>query len=173
MTALQSKRSLNALLYLLPDVVLTFFTAILALLILGTAKLVWSIPKPLMISLGAIFLACCAVYWLLGRKIKNAIAISDMLKRAVILLSSWAFLATLFLGGIYRIDRAGWLWSQVTGYDVTLAEDHANQILKAQASSSKAIPIFSWIHRMPAGWSCPGAIMNLEKPLLSPKALRW
>lgn len=142
MTALESKPSLNALLYSLLDVVLMFFTAILALLILGAAKLVWSIPKPLMISLGAIFLACCAVYWLLGRKIKSAIAISDMVKRAVILLASWAFLATLFLGGIYRIDRAGWLWSQVTGYDVTLAEDHANHILESPGKFVQSHPDF-------------------------------
>jgi hypothetical protein len=142
MTALESKPSLSALRYLLLDVVLMFFTAIWALLILGAAKLVWSIPKPLMVSLGAIFLICCAVYWLLGRKSKNAIAISNVVKRAVILLSFWAFLATLFLGGIYRIDRGGWLWSQVTGYDVTLAEDHANQILESPGKFVQNHPDF-------------------------------
>lgn len=133
MTTLESKPGINSLLYLLPDVAMTFFTAMLASLILVTAKLVWSIPRPLMISLGAIFLVCCAVYWLLGRKIKNAMAIPSLVKRAGILLASWAFLATLLLGGIYRVDRAGWLWSQVTGYDVTLAEDHASQILHSAA----------------------------------------
>jgi hypothetical protein len=142
MTTLESKPSLTALFYDLQDPVLMVFTAILAILILGAAKLVWSIPKPLMISMGLLFLPCCAVYWLLGRKIKHAIAISDVVKRAVILLSSWAFLATLFLGGIYRIDRAGWLWSQVTGYDVTLAENHSNHILESPREFVRSHPDF-------------------------------
>jgi hypothetical protein len=49
---------------------------------------------------------------------------------------------SLFLGAVYFIDRGGWLWFRVTGYDVTLAEDYQQAVDISPAEFVAAHPQF-------------------------------
>jgi hypothetical protein len=133
---------LKARLYLRFNLVLVLAASAMALPILAAAKVVWSLPKPLLLVLGGIFVICSAPYaWLAGR-LRNPVSFSTLYKHAITLLGTWALVAALFLGAIYRLDRAGWLWTQVTGYNVTLPEDYSDRIFLTLERFVQRYPFF-------------------------------
>ena len=114
----------------------------IALAILAAAKVAWSLPKPLLLVLGGIFAICCGLYVWFAARIRNPVSFSTLYKYALTLLGTWALVAALFLGGIYRLDSAGWLWTQVTGYNVTLPEDYSDHIFLTTERFVQRYPFF-------------------------------
>jgi len=93
------------------------------LLILGTANHVLKLPKPLLIVSGAFFLTSTAIVWFVGRRAKwhpAAMIASTFF--------TWLPVTLFFLWWLYHWDRAGWLWSTISGYDATLAEDFSGAV---------------------------------------------
>jgi hypothetical protein len=97
-------------------------------LVLVAAHWVGKIPKPLIVVVGATFGICSAVFWGVRRKTQNGAPPAIVYKQVTQLLLAWILTTTLLLGSVYYIDRAGWLWLRLTGYDVTLAEDLSNRV---------------------------------------------
>lgn len=93
------------------------------LLLLVVAKLVWGIPKPLLMTASVSFLGWSVVFWSLYRSAKGTIY-----SRIAILLLAWLSSTALALGVVHRIDRAGWVWFQLTGYDLAVAEDLRDRV---------------------------------------------
>ncbi len=94
-----------------------FFINFLVLFIIATAKLLLNANDKLLLAAGIIYLFCFLSFFLLSLIFrKPSLFISAYLPL------SWLFLMILFFGGVYKIDRAGWNWFRLTGYDVTWSE---------------------------------------------------
>jgi hypothetical protein len=106
-----------------PQLILAAVTVAIVLLILLVAQVFLGMPKPLFFLFGGTFLAWTAVYWLLSRRAQKT-----PLKNLTRWLLSWIAAIALFLGVVFFVDRGGWLWFRVTGYDVTLAEERQKQV---------------------------------------------
>lgn len=114
----------------------TFTLAVPALLVL--IRLGCKIPKPLVGFLAGTWFACCvalAVLLCTGRK-------ATPTKWGLTILG-WIVSSSLLLGTVYRIDRAGWLWFCLTGYEVTLPEDFPDGESLSIAEFLRAYPAFS------------------------------
>ena len=108
------------------------------LLVLGAARLVGGIPKQLLVVTGVIFLVWSAALWGLNRRTAQSAA-----RQISQLLLAWIATTAVLLGAVYHFDRAGWLWLQLTGYDVTLAEDLADRVDLSIAEFIDRHPFFS------------------------------
>ncbi len=119
-------------------------------LVLLVAQVVFDVPKELVLLLGGTFLAWTAVYWLLSRRTRTT-----PLRHLARWLLPWGAAIVLLLGTVYVVDRAGWLWFRLTGYDVTLAENAQDQIAVAPEAFVAANPQFELDAdgglRLPAG----------------------
>ena len=87
------------------------------------ANLVGDVPKPLVILLGGTFLVWTAVYWLLNRTSSPSAR-----QQATHWVLSWVVGMMILLGVVYQIDRAGWIWTSITGYDTVIAEHNEEGI---------------------------------------------
>lgn len=105
-----------------PQYVLLAVPILVVFLILLLAQVVFDVPKPLLLLLGGTFLLWTAVFWYFNRRPETT-----TLKYLARWFLPWIGGLLLFLGAIYFIDRAGWLWFRVTGYNVTLPEDFQGQ----------------------------------------------
>lgn len=164
----ESKTLLKTRLYANLDWILIFATTALALSSLGLAKLVWSIPKPLLLVVGGIFLITSGLYWWLGRKIFRPTSFSDIPIQLIIVLLAWVFLSGFFLGGVYRLDKAGWLWTQITGYNVTLPQDLSGQIFLPAESFVQNYPIFKLDPDDSARLILPKGVYEFEESVVIP-----
>ena len=105
------------------QIILTAVITAIVLFILLVAQVFFDMPKSLLFLLGGTFLVWTAVYWFLSRRTQKT-----PLKYLAYWLLSWAAAITLFLGAVFFIDRGGWMWFRVTGYDVTLAENYQQEV---------------------------------------------
>lgn len=94
------------------------FTTLLVCLTLFLLRLVVHLPRQSLLLLTGSFFLIAIPFWMArwGRSVGRA-------QIAQVLLL-WSLLTGVFLFGVYRVDRAGWNWFRLTGYDVTLAEHH-------------------------------------------------
>ena len=106
-----------------PWLTLAATTTVIVLAILLTAQVFFDMPKSLFFLLSGTFLLWTAVYWLFSRRVYKTPA-----KHLARWLLPWMGAVALFLAAVFFIDRGGWLWYQVTGYDVTLAEDYQDKV---------------------------------------------
>jgi len=86
-------------------------------------RVVYSVPKPLLAVAAAMFVSCSIVFWLARRWISGAV-LAQMLR----LVLAWVAVSALLFGTAFWVDRAGWIWFRMTGYNVTLSEDHSNRV---------------------------------------------
>ncbi|MFQ6113384.1 MAG: right-handed parallel beta-helix repeat-containing protein [bacterium] len=100
------------------NLILAISVNLTVIIILAAVRSVWKIPKPLLLVIGIIFLACSVVISILNRK-------GNMTARQLFirLPLAWIIASGLVLGTVHHFDRAGWLWFKMTGYNVALAED--------------------------------------------------
>lgn len=98
------------------------------LFLIAAVRLIWRTPKTItLVAIGS-FLLVSAVYWLLEPRLGARWRERGAPFHMGLLLASWTLPLAVFLGGVYTIDRAGWLWYQVTGYDTVLAQDLSNLV---------------------------------------------
>lgn len=98
----------------------------LSVVVLGTlagVRILFSVPKPLLIAIAAVFFCCVLVFWFVRSRF-TGIALAQMLR----LVLSWVTVSALFFGTAFWVDGAGWIWFRLTGYNVTLAEDYSSQV---------------------------------------------
>lgn len=90
---------------------------------------------PLVMTAGVSFLGWSVVFWRLHRSAKETIY-----SRVTILLLAWLSSTALALGMVYRTDRGGWVWFQLTGYDLAVAEDLRDRV---------DLPIMAFLNQNP------------------------
>ncbi|MDX1412851.1 MAG: right-handed parallel beta-helix repeat-containing protein [Candidatus Promineifilaceae bacterium] len=120
-----------------PQWVLAAFITLTILFILLIAQVFLGMPKELLIVLGGTFLLWTVVYWFISRQ-KTLTPMKHIMRW----LLPWMAVMFLFLGAVYYVDRAGWLWFRVTGYDVTLAENLSADVTISPAEFVTAHPQF-------------------------------
>jgi hypothetical protein len=110
----------------------------LALILMAALKWFWRVPKSLLISVSLIFCICAIFYGLLGHLLFKTN--SNSIKQTILLFSTWVLISGSLLGTIYRLDRAGWLWYKLTGYDISWKENYSDLV---------DLPIDDFVNRHP------------------------
>ncbi|MGB3713966.1 MAG: right-handed parallel beta-helix repeat-containing protein, partial [Candidatus Promineifilaceae bacterium] len=109
---------------------------------LVAGKLVLRVPGRLLLVIGSVFLILTVTLaWVAARK-ERQITPADSIRWIAILVLTSIVTLGLLLGAVYRIDDAGWLWFQLTGYDVTLAEDYPDRVDLPIAAFVEQNPFF-------------------------------
>ena len=102
------------------------------------AKITLDLPRRLLEVGAGSFLVWSAAFWVMARRSARPAS-----GKIALLLLPWIAITGLSLAVVYRLDRAGWLWSALTGYEVTLAEDLSDQIGISPVEFAARHPFFS------------------------------
>lgn len=98
-------------------------TGLLVLATLFGVREVLGTPKPLVITLALTFLTWCIAQQLWPRRGE-----CSTVRCIVQLLLPWALISSALLVGVYRVDRAGWIWYQLSGFNEAIAEERSTDI---------------------------------------------
>ncbi len=96
---------------------------VLVLAILAGLRLLLGVPKPLLVVAAGVLAACTAVFWVMRRRM-TGVALTQMFG----LVMAWVSVSALLFGTAFWVDRAGWMWYQLTGYNITLSEDYMDRV---------------------------------------------
>jgi hypothetical protein len=126
-----------------PVLMVVLTTAFLAGSIMVAAKLIWRVPTQLLLVAGIILFFALAGFWIARRGKRRGLTMAAGFRQAAVLLTIWIVGTGIFLGVVFRLDRGGWLWFQVSGYDTVLAEEYSEEVDKPLAQFLEEHPIFS------------------------------
>ncbi len=112
-------------------------TTVWVSLILISLQLIWKFPKPLFFFIIGTFLFLSGFYWYVMR---DSGASASQKSYQLILI--WIITTCLILTVVYKIDRAGWNWQRLTGYNYTLAERHFDLVDASSALFLQRYPFF-------------------------------
>ena len=118
-------------------------TGFIAGLIMVASKLIWDVPIQSLLVGGIFLLLSLLGYWIVRRGKHGSPTRSAGPWHVVAILTIWFLATVLFLGAIYRIDRAGWLWFRVSGYDTVIAEDYSEDVDRPLPQFLEDHPIFT------------------------------
>ena len=92
-------------------------TAVIVLAVLLASRKLLHVPRPMILTLGLCFLSWLVVYCVL--RVGRAVSVT---RGGAYLLAPWTAMSLLILGGVYYLDRGGWLWYTVSGFNGAIAE---------------------------------------------------
>jgi hypothetical protein len=144
-------------------------TTLSVFLLLAAASWVWKIPRPLLVFVGVTFCVWSFVFWGFRRRTESSTSPASARLQVFQLLLIWVLITVLLLGGVYYIDRAGWLWHQLTGYNVTLAEDLSDLVDMPVADFIDEHPIFVIDSRDATKLILPKGDYELQETIVVPK----
>jgi parallel beta helix pectate lyase-like protein len=113
------------------------WVGIVVVAVLAGLRLLFHIPKPILVTSVAAFLLCAVASARWGRKRQRATV------RVAVLLLAWVALASAFLGATFYVDHGGWIWYRLTGYNVTLPEDLTGGVDTPVGAFLATHPVFS------------------------------
>jgi hypothetical protein len=90
-------------------------------LLLAGLRLTLGVPQPTILVSAGVFAACALLFSAIHARTRRFAT-----GRIVGLLLSWIAISALLFGTAFWLDRAGWIWYQLTGYNITLPEDCSN-----------------------------------------------
>jgi urease beta subunit len=125
------------------------------------------VPMPMLVVCAAIFALCALVFWavnLTSRRVATT--------RIVGLLLSWVSVSALLFGTAFWVDRAGWIWYQLTGYDVTLPENLSQQVDLPVAMFLYANPSFEKMGEHNNAIRLGPGIHTIERTIVVPRGTR-
>ena len=111
---------------------------LIAGVMLVLAKEIYKVPKPLLLFASATFVLSASVFWRLSRARRRPVFVP-----ITAWLLSWVLATAALLVGLYRFDKAGWMWFKVTGYNETLPENYADRVTMTCAEFVAHYPFFS------------------------------
>ncbi len=136
-------------------------------LALAGARLALHVPDPLLAFLGVTFLVWSLVFWSLGPG-RHPGAVH---RRTAAWLGPWLAAAVLALGLVYWVDRAGWLWFRLTGYNTQWPEDLAAAIDLGRADFLARHPAFQADPRDPARILLPSGRHDFGDTVVVPRGV--
>lgn len=139
-------------------------TTVWILLILLSVQLVWKFPKPLFYFYAATFVLLSAIFWYLKR---NSRTCGLLQSYQVVLL--WIIVTSIFLTGVYKVDRAGWNWKRVTGYNVTLPEKHLQLVDAPTAEFLNRYPFFKSAPDDSTHLILPKGVYEIDETIVVPR----
>ncbi len=86
-------------------------------------------------------------------------------------LLSWSLVTAALLVGVYRSDKAGWMWFKLTGYNVTLAENLSDRVKVSAADFVTHYPFFSIEAQDSTKLLLPGGQHKIDETLVIPPGL--
>lgn len=111
---------------------------LMVILMLALVRTLLQIPKPLFLFIILTFVVTSLLFWAFKIKKPNL----GMVQISV-LLFAWIFSTSIILGSVYHIDKAGWNWFQLTGYDVAKSESYHNLVDVSVQEFINRYPYFS------------------------------
>lgn len=130
------------------------------------AHLALGVPKPLALVLSGTFLAWTVAFWSFSRRGQRSVY-----ARVAGWLAPWAIGVATFLAVVYRVDRAGWLWFRLTGYDTTWPEDLADQSSLAAGEFLARHPDFVADPQSPGAARLPPGSYDLWDTVVVPRGV--
>jgi hypothetical protein len=140
------------------------FFAVAVLFVLGATKIVWKLPKPLLIVSGAFFLAWVIVFWFLGGH--RRWSATGMIARTFV---TWLAVTSSFLFWVYHWDRAGWIWSTISGYNHTMSEDYPDAVNLDVNEFVRQHPAFKSDASSPSGLILPAGEYHFDRTTVLPR----
>lgn len=107
-------------------------------LVLVSVQLLWKMPKPLFTYIVAVFLLFSALYWVLKRK-SPKIGLPQIVQLVMI----WIIFTSSSLLAVYYLDKAGWNWYKLTGYNVAMPETHLEEVTLSPREFLQRHAVFS------------------------------
>jgi len=137
---------------------------VIVILTLGAANEIWKIPKPLLIVSGAFFLTWVIVFWFLSRH-RRWSAIGIIVRTVV----TWVAATSSFLFWVYQWDRAGWIWSTISGYNLTMSEDYPDAIHLDVNEFVRQNPDFKIDANKPSALILPAGEYHFDRTTVFPR----
>ncbi|MFV1963889.1 MAG: right-handed parallel beta-helix repeat-containing protein [Pirellulaceae bacterium] len=111
--------------------------ALAAFAVLAALKEIGGVPKPLVITLALCFLVCLPVLGILHRR-KELSAVGYTTR----LLVMWFVVSAALSGSVYQLDRGGWIWYRLSGYNQAIAEQRQEDVHLSPAEFVARNPFF-------------------------------
>ena len=105
---------------------------------LALAWILQLVPTQFLVSIGVTFLTCAAARWVWLRMSQVSVR-NPLLSLTLVWIGSTA----LLLGAAYSLDRSGWLWFQLTGYDIVAAENLLGEVHLSAEAFVRQNPMFT------------------------------
>ncbi len=125
-------------LYLKPNMKVVVSITVWVILGLVSLRTFWKMPIPLFVFINFSFLFVSVIFWTVKINCKKIGAVQ--ITQLVLL---WVFSTSLFLFSVFNIDKAGWLWFKLTGYNLTLSENYVSLIKLSPEEFVNRFQIFS------------------------------
>lgn len=106
--------------------------------LLAALKEIGGVPKPLVITLAVCFLVCFFVFGILHWQ-KELPVVGSTTGLVIV----WLVSSTALLGSVYQLDRGGWIWYRISGYNHAIAELRHDDIRLSPAEFVAQSPFFS------------------------------
>lgn len=117
-------------------------TAVVLLALLGL-RIVAQVPLTFVAVTGLLFLLHSAIFWWIEPQAVGPVSLAAAYRQVGALMLSWFLWMALLFGSLYWIDRAGWLWYQVTGFNTILAEELQDSVNVPVATFVEQNPSFA------------------------------
>ncbi len=143
----------------------------LVLAFLAAARLFLKVPKTFLILIGGIFLFWSVVYWVFINNSKGKMTMAAAGKQIGTLLAACLVTLALLLGSVYSLDRAGWLWYKLTGYEITVGEDLSSQVDLSINDFLNQHPFFTTAVNDPGNLILPKGEYTINKTIVIPRNL--
>lgn len=141
------------------------FLSALALVAL-TARLVWHVPEALLTTLGTSLLLVGLAAWAL-----HGLRRPPLRRWMVWAGLVWPCLVAAFLGAVYRVDRGGWLWFRLTGYERAPQEEMSESMAWSASDFLRHNPMFSLVQGSATDLLLKSAVYDIEETLIIPQGL--
>lgn len=133
-------------------------------LALGGAQQSLGVPTRLVEWAGGAFLAWSVVYWAAwGARGGSVYA------RVAAWLVPWALAIAVVLAVVWQVDRGGWLWYRLTGYNVTIAEALGDRAGLTRADFLRRNPAFAAVPGDPAAVRLPAGEHDFAASVVIPR----
>lgn len=139
------------------------------LLLIAIVRLIWNTPKTVTLLAVASFLIVSAIFWWLEPRFGPRLRRRGAAFHAGLLLASWLLPLSLLLGAVYTVDRAGWLWYRVSGYDTVLAQDLSDLVELSVAEFLEQHDIFSTDPQNDGGLLLATGVYDVNETVVIPR----
>ncbi|MFQ5605824.1 MAG: right-handed parallel beta-helix repeat-containing protein [bacterium] len=136
-------------------------------LLMVSVRMLWKIPVPLFVFINLMFLAVSFVYWTFNHNCENI-----GFKQVIQIMFLWAITTSSILTLVYNVDRGGWNWFKLTGYNLTIAENFNEMVELSPDEIVNHYGMFTYDPREPSILRLKKGDYEITRTIVLPKNLR-